>query len=102
MLAPVIPAGNGGAGCGANGLLGAGAGVGVAVCASVDAARHEYKKTKAAKKPNTRIRPIFLISPLMIVAQHFLHDPDLGPLAAIYIRREIEKVRVLAGARRGE
>jgi hypothetical protein len=45
-----MPAGKGGAGCGAKGFAGsaAGAGVGEGVCANAFAARHELKTIEAA------------------------------------------------------
>src|SRR5437899_1042593 len=60
---PVIPAGSGGAGCGANGFAGCaaagvvdGAGDGEDVCACVFAAKHEHKTTKAINNRKVTVR----------------------------------------------
>src|SRR5438445_11694559 len=91
---PVIPAGNGGAGLGANGFTGAGAGVGDGVCASATAAKHEHKNSDAASKRNVCTRFIFF--PLVVLTQHCLHYSDLGPLAAVDVCREIEQIGFLS------
>src|SRR5713101_7482687 len=54
---PVMPAGSGGAGCGANGFCGAaGVGEGDGVCANVLAAKHEQKTTKATNNRKVAVR----------------------------------------------
>jgi hypothetical protein len=68
-----MPAGNGGAGCGANGFAGAaagladGAGDGDDVCAKVSAAKHEHKKRKATKSWKVAVRTRFIVSPLKFI-----------------------------------
>src|ERR1700726_1159176 len=63
---PVMPAGSGGAGLGANGLAfggAAGAGDGEGVCADVFAAKHEHKTTEATNNWKMAVCTRFIVSP---------------------------------------
>src|SRR6266852_9792822 len=64
---PVIPAGRGGAGSGANGFAGGAAGVaagdGDDVCANVFATKHEHKRIEATSKRKAKVCTRFIVSP---------------------------------------
>ena len=47
----------------------------------------------------TAFKNILLIPVYFLFPQHGLHDPDFGPLAAVYVRRETKYFGVLARAR---
>src|SRR5436309_2540877 len=98
--APVIPAGSGGAGLGANGFTGGAAGDGEGACAGVTA-KQAHKNKEAANKRKACTRFI-IFYPLMIFSKHILHDPNFGALAAVDIRREIEYFSILPGSGRIE
>ena len=99
-----MPAGSGGAGCGANGFAGAwlaglGAGDADDVCAAVLAVKHEHKARQAISKRKAKVFTRFMVSPLRFFIQHVLHNSDFSALAAIYIGGEIEQYSILPGAR---
>jgi hypothetical protein len=71
-----MPAGKGGAGCGAKGFAGsaAGAGVGEGVCANAFAARHELKTIEAANNWKVILRTRFIVAPLKCCALSVADD----------------------------
>src|SRR6185295_14440349 len=97
--APVMPAGSGPAGSGANGLscsfLVSCDGEADGVCAIVWIPKHEHKIMTANSKWCTR----FIVSPLRFFAQHRLHNSDFGALTAVDIGHEIKELSILARAR---
>src|SRR5882724_12635869 len=111
---PVIPAGSGAAGSGANGfsspslLVGfvsagfadCGDGDGDGVCAWILVTKHKHNKREATSKGKALVCTRFIVSPLEVFPpQHCLHNPDLSALATVDIGREIEQFSVLPRAR---
>jgi hypothetical protein len=76
-----MPAGKGGAGCGAKGFAGsaAGAGVGEGVCANAFAARHELKTIEAANNWKVILRTRFIVAPRKIVLAKWFLEIDSHP-----------------------
>src|SRR5882724_7142237 len=61
-----------------------------------------YRKIKRSRRPprkkqNWGLGSLFLSWNLFL--QHCLHNPDLGPLAAVHVRREAEQLGILPRAR---
>jgi hypothetical protein len=76
-----MPAGKGGAGCGAKGFAGSAAGVGVGegVCANAFAARHEHNTMRAINNWKVAIRTRFIVSPRKIVFRKWFLEIDSQP-----------------------
>ncbi len=104
---PVIPAGSVGAGSGANGFLSSSssslsaccAGGGVAGVCARTRLTPEHKRIAATAIRKAKLGTRFIASPLMFLLQHSLHNPDLGRLRILRIRREVEQLSILPSTR---